>query len=105
MTIQVTGVLVDPTGTPLNSATVRITALGNHTSVIDGSSAKVVTSLIGNYDFSLVEGKFEIEINQTNRFNKIAWVEITNLTTTPITLDSLINTYAYCEKVAPSCPV
>jgi hypothetical protein len=105
MTIQLTGVLSDPTGTPLNSATIRITTLGNHTSVIDGSTAKVTTSLTGNYDFSLVEGKFKIEINQTNKFNQVAWVEVTNLTTTPITLDSLINIYAYCEKVAPSCTV
>jgi hypothetical protein len=105
MTIQLTGVLTDPTGAPLNQATIRITTLGNHPSVISGSFFKKKLGIDGAYDFPLQEGKFKVEINQYKKYNQVAWVEVTGETNTPLTLDALINDYAYCEDEAPTCPV
>lgn len=105
MTIQVTGILTDPTGAPLNKATIRITTLGNHTSVLSGSYVTKKTGIDGAYSFSLVEGKFKLEINQFKKYNQVAWVDITSSTTSPITLDALIEGYAYCEDEAPTCAI
>jgi len=104
MTIQVTGVLVDPTNTPLNKADIKITALIN-TSTLAHASVVKKTGIDGTYDFNLVEGKFKIEINQKNKFNEVAYVEVTNLTTTPTTLYGLIESSAFCEPVSPTCAV
>lgn len=104
MTIQVTGTLTDPVGVPLAAATIRIKSLET-SNVVASASATITTGAGGTYDFNLLEGKFQIEVLQTNKYNKIAYVEVTNLTTTPITLEALIDTYAFCEVTAPTCPV
>lgn len=105
MTIQVTGVLTDPTGAPLSQATIRVTTLGNHPTVIAGSFFKRTLGIDASYGFPLLEGKFKIEINQFRKYSQVAWVEVSGSTTSPITLDALIKGYAYCEEEAPTCPV
>lgn len=94
-----------PTGAPLSQATIRVTTLGNHPSVIAGSFFKKTLGIDASYDFPLLEGKFKIEINQFRKYSQVAWVDVTGLTTSPITLDALIKEYAFCEEEAPTCPV
>ena len=104
MAIQLTGVLVDPTNTPLSKAKIKITALTNSSTLAHATVTKEV-GIDGSYSFNLVEGKFKIEINQKNKFNEVAYVEVTNVTTSPTTLYSLIETSAFCAPVAPTCVV
>lgn len=103
MTIQVTGTLVDPTGQPLANAVIRIISLDT-TQVIASSLAKVSAGVDGTYNFSLLNGKYSLEILQTNKYSKVAYIEVTALTVTPITLEELITDYAFCEVEAPTCP-
>ena len=105
MTIQVTGVLVDPTGSPISKARIRITALDTNSALLAYAYADKEVGLDGSYDFSLLNGKFKIEIKQKKKYIAIAYVDVTNATTTPITVDNLINTYSYCEVEAPTCVI
>lgn len=104
MTIQVIGVLVDPTNTPLNKAKIKITALTNSITLAHATVTKEV-GIDGSYNFNLVEGKFKIEINQKNKFNEVAYVEVINSTPSPTTLYNLIQTSAFCVPEAPTCGV
>lgn len=103
MTIQVTGVLVDPTNTPISKANIRITSLDTNSAVLAYAWADKQVGIDGSYDFNLLNGKFKIEIKQKKKYIAIAYVEVSDTTTTPITVDSLIDTYSYCEVEAPIC--
>lgn len=103
MTIQVTGVLVDPTNTPISKANIRITSLDTNSALLAYSCADKQVDIDGSYDFNLLNGKFKIEIKQKKKYIAIAYVEVSDTTTTPITVDSLIDTYSYCEVEAPIC--
>ena len=105
MTIQVKGVLVDPTDTPLSKANIRITALDTNSALLAYACADKEVGVDGSYDFNLLNGKFKIEIKQKKKYIAIAYVEVTNSTTTPITVDNLLDTYAYCEVEAPTCVI
>lgn len=103
MTIQVTGILVDPTGSPISKANLRITALDTNSALLAYAWADKQVGIDGSYDFSLLNGKFKIEIKQKKKYIAIAYVEVSDTATTPITVDSLIDTYSYCEVEAPIC--
>lgn len=105
MTIQVTGVLVDPTNTPISKANIRITSLDTNSALLAYSYADKQVGIDGSYDFNLLNGKFKIEIKQKKKYIAIAYVEVSDTTTTPITVDSLIDTYSYCEVEAPICVI
>ncbi len=105
MTINVTGVLVDPTSTPLSKANIRITALDTNSALLAYACADKQVGIDGSYDFNLLNGKFKIEIKQKKKYIAIAYIEVTDATTTPITVDNLINTYSYCEVEAPTCVI
>ena len=104
MTIQVIGTLVDPTNQPLPQAVVRVKALGTST-VIASISAKVTSGVDGTYDFSLSNGKYSLEILQTNRYNKVSYVEVTALSTSVVSIEELIAEAGYCNVEAPTCPI
>lgn len=104
MTIQVIGSLLDPVGKGIDSATIRITSLENVTT-LPLVEASVVTGSNGEYDFNLIDGKYSIEVLQTDTYNKAAYVETTVDTTSPIELKALIEGYAFCEVEAPTCEV
>jgi hypothetical protein len=104
MTIQVTGTLVDPTNQPLPQAVIRVKALDTST-VIASTSAKVTAGLDGTYTFSLSNGKYSLEILQTDKYNKVSYVEVTALSTAVVTIEELISEAGYCNVVAPTCPI
>ena len=104
MTIQVTGTLVDPVNQPLANAVIRVISLDT-TSAVAKSSAKVTVGIDGTYDFNLLNGKYSIEVLQTNTYHKIAYVDITGGSVTPTTLEDMIASDGYCEVEAPTCPV
>lgn len=104
MTIQVTGTLVDPVGQPLTNATIRVTALET-TTVVARATAKIQVGITGTYDFNLVEGKHQIEVLQTNKYHKIAYVEVTGVSPSPTTIEALIATEGYCKVEAKTCAV
>lgn len=104
MTIQVTGTLVGPTNQPLANAIIRITALDTN-SVVARTDAKVSLGLDGTYDFNLLNGKYAIEVLQSNTYHKVAYVDVTGVSITPTTLEDLIDNDGYCEVEAPTCPV
>lgn len=105
MTIKVTGVLVDPTNTPISRANIRITALDTNSAVLAYAYVDKQVGIDGAYDFPLLNGKFKIEIKQKKKYIAIAYVDVTGATSTPISVDSLIDTYSYCEVEAPSCVI
>lgn len=105
MTIQVTGVLVDPTGSPISKAHIRITALDTNNVLLAYACADKEVGIDGSYDFNLLNGKFKIEIKQKKKYIAIAYVDVTDATTSPITVDNLISTYSYCEVEAPTCVI
>lgn len=102
MTIQVTGTLVDPVNQPLANAVIRVKALDT-SSVVAASSGKVTVSIAGVYDFTLQEGMYSIEVLQSNKYNKIAYVDIPVGALAATTLETLITTYQYCVLEAPVC--
>lgn len=105
MTIQVSGILVDPTGSPLNKANIRITALDTNSAVLAYAYVDKQVGIDGSYDFPLLNGKFKIEIKQKKKYIAISYIEVTGATTTPLTVDSLIDRYSYCEVEAPTCVI
>lgn len=103
MTIQVTGVLSTPTDEPVDNADIRIRSVENAGSLYKTESVKTTDSL-GNYTFSLLNGKYRIDLRQSGKYISTAYVEVTTSTTTPITLDTLIKDYGFCKPIAPVCP-
>jgi len=104
MTIQVTGTLVDPLNQPLANAVIRVQALDT-TSVVALTAGEVQVSITGVYDFNLLNGKYSIEVLQSNTYHKVAYVDVTGGSATPTTLEALITNDGYCEVEAPVCAV
>jgi len=102
MTIQITGVLRDPIGQPLSNAIIRITALESK-SVLAMISSKVELDATAAYDFSLENGKYQIEILQTDEYHKIAYVDVSATSISPSTLEELITLDGYCMVEAQEC--
>jgi hypothetical protein len=102
MTIQITGVLRDPIGQPLSNAIIRITALETK-SVLAMISSKIELGVNATYAFILENGKYQIEILQSNEYHKIAYVDVTSLSITEITLEELIDLDGYCMLEAQEC--
>lgn len=104
MSINIKGVLSDPTGNPLPGVVIRITSLDNGT-VVANIFSKVKTGLDGSYDFNLVNGSFRIEYNQKNQYMQVAYVVVTDQAASETTLEGLISGHAYCEQEAPTCAI
>jgi hypothetical protein len=102
MTIQVTGTLTDPVGQPLANSVIRVTALET-TVVVAAASSKITLPATGSYNFSLVEGKHQLEFLQKDEFHAIAYIEVTDTTTSPISIEDLIAEAGYCKVEAKTC--
>jgi len=89
MSIQVTGVLLNPIGQVSPKTVVRIISTSNVNGVLCGSPAEVVTGTDGSYDFPLVEGTFTLEVLYSSTYKLGGTVTITGATPTPITLEAL----------------
>lgn len=94
MTIRVLGILVDPTDTPIPNAIIRATALENSSVLLD-AVATITTDAGGRYDFNLVNGKYRLDVNQKSKYNKVAYVEVTDSTADPSTLPELIENNSF----------
>ena len=102
MTIQVTGVLRNPIGQPLINAVIRITALETK-AVLAMISSKIELDVTAAYDFSLENGKYQVEILQTDQYHKIAYIEVNDTSISPSTLEDLISLDGYCTVEAKEC--
>lgn len=106
MTIQVTGTMLSPFNEGLPGVTIRFTPVENSTSVLFGVSGKVVTGLTGEYDFPLEDGKYLVETMFGAAYLGTAYINVVGAEiVSPITLNTLIDTRAFCKPVAPTCPV
>ena len=89
MTITVTGVLPDPMGNPMKGTTIRVTTIASEVRT-PGSFGKEVTDRDGNYNFSLEEGTYRIQIQQDDEYTKGNEVLIESTLTGSIELSALI---------------
>lgn len=87
--IQVQGALVDPMNNPSTNTVIRVKALDTEVSLM-GMEASTKTDSSGMYDFNLVVGQHQIEINWSDEYKTVERVEVTVTTTTPISLAALI---------------
>jgi len=92
--IQVTGQLVDPTTGVEGSAEIRITSLINYGKTTKKSSVTVFTDAVGNYDFSLVEGKhmFHVKYSGEYVFTNIGTAIVGEGSPTPVDIITIIET-------------
>jgi len=102
MATQITGVLLNPLGQPLSNAVIRITALETK-AVLAMISSKIELDATAAYDFSLGNGKYQIEILQTDQYHKIAYVDVSDTSISPSTLEDLVNLDGYCTVEAQEC--
>ena len=106
MAIQVTGKIISPFNTGLEGVTIRLTPVENSSAVLYGIRGKVVTDSIGNYDFTLEDGKYLVETMFGDAYLGTAYIDVLEAEiVSPISLNDLIDTRAFCEPVAPVCPV
>ena len=91
MTINIKGTLVDPMGLP-EVAEIRVTATLTGTGTLECSTASITTTELGAYDFNLVNGTFEIEVNGSDEFCLQGTVAVDDsvLTSSPYTLQELL---------------
>ncbi len=102
MTTQITGTLLSPIGQPLSNAIIRITALETK-SVLAMISSKIELDATAVYDFNLENGKYQIEILQTDEYHKIAYVDVSASSISPSNLEDLISLDGYCMVEAQEC--
>ncbi len=91
MAVNITGTLLDPMGIA-EVATIRVTSTITGTGTLACSSATVVTGSDGTYNFNLVNGTFEIEVNDGDEFCLLETVAVDDsvLTNPSYTLQELI---------------
>ena len=88
--INVTGVLVDPTGNPLLNHDIRITSRVTVDNVVEESTTTETTTGDGTYNFNLGDGWYYLEILLNNTFMSIGDLIVNSGTPTPITLPDLL---------------
>jgi hypothetical protein len=91
MSIQVTGLLVDPIGNPMETS-IRITSQ-NSKVAIKGSHATIVTGVGGTYDFNLEEGLYLVQLLQKKEYTGGVVVLVDDTVIPPITLGSLLDNH------------
>jgi hypothetical protein len=88
MSIQVTGILIDPIGDPMETS-IRITA-ENTLFTIDGAHADAPTGVDGSYSFSLEEGVYLVQLLQRKELTEGTTILVDGVTPSPITLGTLL---------------
>lgn len=91
MTIQVSGVLKDPSNNVSSGTRIRVSALENEGDTLLSLDASVVTGSDGSYSFELVNGKHSIEVNFAKKYFLVGTVTITDDTPSNITLPALLD--------------
>ena len=89
--IQVTGILKTPMGVVAKNVIVRVFALEPTGDTLPTLPAEILTGSGGEYDFTLENGEYTIEINFSKKYNLIDAVTVDLGTSTPITLQNLLN--------------
>lgn len=96
--ITVAGTLIAPTNEPIETE-IRITALDSEVS-INSAESIITTSNNGDYSFSLVNGIFRVNVFIDDEFNQGEVVQVTDSTTSPISLSTLLTNYKYTTEEA-----
>lgn len=94
MPTNVNGALKSPIDEGL-AATVRITAKSDLNELLSNSESLVITDASGSYNFTLVDGVFDIEIKVDDEYYLNGTVEVNAQTPALITLPNLIKDYPY----------
>lgn len=93
MIVQVSGVLIHPTGEPIGNQLIRITSSINGDALKENVS-EYSTDTNGNYDFTLVEGEHRLEILVSETYELVGTLEVNSATPNPIDLPTLVQ-YSY----------
>jgi hypothetical protein len=97
MTIQVTGILVDPMSQPLQTK-IKITAESSDVSLV-GAEAITASDCDGFYDFNLVEGRLFIELLTDDEYTKEVLVLIDEFTPVVIDLGTLLEEHKTIPQI------
>ncbi|QMP81710.1 hypothetical protein [Vibrio phage XM1] len=92
MSIQVTGIIEGPLGTPSPGITIRVVSKISYRNTYRLSTEDYVTTTGGAYDFQLNEGfhKILIRYRGASSFTKLGDVSVSDQTPSPITLINLL---------------
>lgn len=90
--INVKGTLTDPVGNPSVDTLIRFASVDNSGETIGSLRAGIRTGADGSYDFSLVTGKYEMEVLVCNKLNLVATIQVADQMTGVMTLQELIAT-------------
>ncbi|MGL4616517.1 MAG: hypothetical protein ACRCVV_22020 [Shewanella sp.] len=99
MTIQISGVL-KPFGTPIANAVIKVTSLTND-GVLKGVYLTRCTDANGAYSFQLENGIYLLEYKQQKVMVPVGKVFINDSTSSPLTLEELMNTAPLVDIPAP----
>jgi len=98
MTVQISGVLVDPLNVVSANTEIRVTAKSTYGSGGLGGLASMVgstsTDAEGAYDFTIMEGTHEIEVFITDTYVVSGTITLDGDTPSPLTLNTLIDSYS-----------
>ena len=91
--IQILGQLKTPVTTnPLGFSNIKFVALGDYENVTEGSASVFVTDSIGNYNFLVLYGKYEVLQLSYSRWETLGTVSVAPELATPLSLVELLQT-------------
>lgn len=94
--LTISGILTDPVGETMGETEIRFTTyLSPHT--LPYAVAVVETSYSGSYEFTLKDGVYEVEYNQSDEYTKPIMIEVPADVTSTLTMEELVANYTYTD--------
>lgn len=91
MTIQVTGILKDSSGSPSPNTPIQLITVKGSDGVLPTAVFDTITDVDGNYDFTVNIGIHYLLVRYQNDFEKVGKVTVNSDTPSPLNLDSLLS--------------